>query len=68
MGIADVKMMVIIVLIPFINLYKYIKTYISIKYIYIILFYFSVREQAVFYKSCNQIGSESGQYSPHPAR
>ena len=22
----------------------------------------------VFYKSCNLIGSESGQYSPHPAR
>ena len=31
-------------------------------------FFFSVRERAVFYKSCNLIGSESGQYSPHPAR
>ena len=30
--------------------------------------FFSVREQAVFYKSCNLIGSESGQYSSHPAR
>ena len=29
--------------------------------------FFSVRERAVFYKSCNLIGSESGQYSPHPA-
>ena len=33
-----------------------------------IIFFFSVRERAVFYKSCNLIGSESGQYSPHPAR
>ena len=32
-----------------------------------IYFFFSVRERAVFYKSCNLIGSESGQYSPHPA-
>ena len=30
--------------------------------------FFSVRERAVFYKSCNMIGSESMQYSPHPAR
>ena len=30
--------------------------------------FFSVRERAIFYKSCNLIGSESGQYSPHPAR
>ncbi|RMX45112.1 hypothetical protein pdam_00014036 [Pocillopora damicornis] len=31
--------------------------------------YFQViREQAVFYKSCNLIGSESGQYSSHLAR
>ena len=29
--------------------------------------FFSVRERAVFYKSCNLIGFESGQYSPHPA-
>ena len=34
----------------------------------IINFFFSVRERAVFYKSYNLIGSESGQYSPHPAR
>ena len=27
--------------------------------------FFSVRERAIFYKSCNLIGSESGQYSPH---
>ena len=32
------------------------------------LFFFSVRERALFYKSCDLIGSESGQYSPHPAR
>ena len=31
-------------------------------------YFFSVRERALFYKSCNLIGSESGQYSPHPAR
>ena len=30
-------------------------------------FFFSVRERAVFYKSCYLIGSDSGQYSPHPA-
>ena len=30
--------------------------------------FFSVSERAVFYKSCDLIGSESGQYSPHPAR
>ena len=30
-----------------------------------LLFFFSVQERAVFYKSCNLIGSESGQYSPH---
>ena len=29
--------------------------------------FFSVRERAVFYKSCYLIGSDSGQYSPHPA-
>ena len=28
--------------------------------------FFSVREQAVFHKSCNLIGSKSEQYSPHP--
>ena len=33
-----------------------------------LLFFFSVQERAVFYKSCNLIGSESGQYSPHRAR
>ncbi|PFX18158.1 Proto-oncogene tyrosine-protein kinase receptor Ret [Stylophora pistillata] len=27
-----------------------------------------VHERAVFYKSCNLVGSESGQYSPQPAR
>ena len=32
-----------------------------------IFIFFSVRELAVFYKSCNLIDSESGQYSPHPA-
>ena len=32
------------------------------------IIFFSFRERAVFYKSCNLIGSESGQYSPHPAR
>ena len=32
-----------------------------------IFIFFSVREQVVFYKSCNLIDSESGQYSPHPA-
>ena len=31
-------------------------------------YFFSVRERAVFYKFCNLIGSESGKYSPHPAR
>ena len=30
--------------------------------------FFSACERAVFNKSCNLIGSESGQYSPHPAR
>ena len=30
--------------------------------------FFSVRERAVFYKSCDLIGSESRQYSPNPAR
>ena len=29
--------------------------------------FFSVRERSVFYKSCYLIGSDSGQYSPHPA-
>ena len=33
-----------------------------------VLVFFSGRERAIFYKSCNLIGSESGQYSPHPAR
>ena len=32
------------------------------------IIFFSVRERAVFYKSCNLIGSVSGQYSPHAAR
>ena len=32
------------------------------------IIFFSVRERAVFYKSCDMIGSENGQYSPHPAR
>ena len=31
------------------------------------IIFFSVRERAVFDKSCNLIGSESGQYSPRPA-
>ena len=31
-----------------------------------VIYFFSVRERAIFYKSCNLIGSESGQYSPHP--
>ena len=35
---------------------------------YLLLFFFSVRERAVFYKSCNLICSECGQYSPQPAR
>ena len=30
--------------------------------------FFSGRERAIFYKSCNLIGSVSGQYSLHPAR
>ena len=30
-------------------------------------FFFLVCELAVFYKSCNLIGSKSGQYSPHSA-
>ena len=33
-----------------------------------LIIFFSVREWAVFYKSCNLIGSESVQYSSHPAR
>ena len=33
-----------------------------------VLVFFSGHERAVFYKSCNLIGSESGQYCPHPAR
>ena len=33
-----------------------------------VLVFFSGHERAVFYKSCNLICSESGQYSPHPAR
>ena len=32
-----------------------------------VLVFFSGHERAVFYKSCNLIGSESGQYCPHPA-
>ena len=32
------------------------------------IIFFSDRERVVFYKSCDLIGSESGQYSPFPAR
>ena len=32
------------------------------------IIFFSFRERAVFYKSSNLIGSESGQYSPHSGR
>ena len=31
---------------------------------YILVIFFSVRERAVFYKSCDLIGSGSGRYSP----